>query len=56
MIIKEGFRANLTSVGAITIDGYSIMVYNKYIVKTEITNSFSECYISDVDFIVTDIK
>jgi hypothetical protein len=44
------------SVGAVTVDGYSIMMYNKHIVKTEITNSFSECRVSDVDFIAIDIK
>jgi hypothetical protein len=34
------------------VDGHSIMMYNKYIVKIEVTNSFSEYYISNVDFIV----
>jgi hypothetical protein len=56
MAIKEGFRANSTLVGAMAMDGYSIMMYGKHIVKTEVTNSFSEYYISDVDFIVTNIK
>jgi hypothetical protein len=56
MTIKEGFRANSTLVGAITIDGYSIMIYNKHIVKIKVTNSFSEYYISNVDFIATNIK
>jgi hypothetical protein len=56
MTIKEGFRVNSTSAGAMAIDGYSIMVYSKHIVKTEITNSFGECRVSDVDFIATNIK
>jgi hypothetical protein len=56
MTIKEGFRANLTLVEAVTMDGHSIMVYNKYIVKMKITNSFSEYYVFDVDFIATNIK
>jgi hypothetical protein len=56
MIIKEGFRANLTSVEAVIMNDHLIIVYSKYIVKTEITNSFSEYYISDVNFITTDIK
>jgi hypothetical protein len=56
MTIKEGFRANSTSVGAVAMNGHSIMVYNKYIVKMEVTNLFNEYYISDVDFIVTNIK
>jgi hypothetical protein len=56
MAIKEGFRTNSTSVDAIAIDGYSIIVYSKYIVKMEIINSFSEYYISNVDFIATNIK
>jgi hypothetical protein len=38
------------------VDGHSIMMYNKHIVKTEVTNSFSEYYVSDVDFIATNIK
>jgi hypothetical protein len=54
--IEEGFRANSTSAGAVAVDGYSIVVYSKHIVKTEVTDSFSECRVSDVDFIATDIK
>jgi hypothetical protein len=56
MIIKEGFQANSTSAGAIAVDGYSIIVYNKHIVKTEVTDSFSEYRVSDIDFIATDIE
>jgi hypothetical protein len=56
MTIKEGFRANSTLVGAVAVDGYSIMVYSKHIVKMEVTDSFSEYRVSDVDFIATDIK
>jgi hypothetical protein len=56
MIIKEGFQANLTLVGAMAVDGYSIIVYNKHIVKTEVINSFSEYHVSNVDFIATNIK
>jgi hypothetical protein len=56
MTIKEGFQANSTLIGAIAMNSYSIMVYNKYIVKTEVTNSFSEYCVSDVDFITTNIK
>jgi hypothetical protein len=54
--IKKGFRANSTSAGAVAVDGYSIVVYSKHTVKTEVTDSFSECCVSDVDFIATDIK
>jgi hypothetical protein len=32
------------------------MVYDKHIVKTEITDSSSEYRVSDVEFIATDIK
>jgi hypothetical protein len=32
------------------------MMYSKYIVKMEIINSFSEYYISNIDFIITNIK
>jgi hypothetical protein len=56
MTIKEGFWANSTLVGAVAVDGHSIMVYNKHIVKMEITNSFNEYRVSDVDFIITNIK
>jgi hypothetical protein len=56
MTIKEGFRANLTLVRVMIMNGYSIIVYSKYIVKTEVINSFSECYISNVDFITINIK
>jgi hypothetical protein len=56
MAVKEGFRANLTSVRAVTVDGHSIMVYSKYIVKIEVTDLFSEYRVSDVDFIAIDIK
>jgi hypothetical protein len=38
------------------MNDYSIMMYSKHIVKIEVTNSFSEYYISDVDFIATNIK
>jgi hypothetical protein len=38
------------------MDGHSIMIYSKYIVKTEVTNSFSEYYISNIDFIAINIK
>jgi hypothetical protein len=31
-------------------------MYNKYIVKIEVTNSFSEYRVSNVDFIATNIK
>jgi hypothetical protein len=56
VIVEEDFRANLTLVEAVIMDGHSIIVYNKYIVKMEVTNSFSEYCVSDVDFIATDIK
>jgi hypothetical protein len=56
MVIKEGFRANSTSVEAITMNDHSIMIYSKYIVKTKITNSFSEYRVSNIDFIATNIK
>jgi hypothetical protein len=54
--VKEGFRANSMSVDAMAVNGHLIMVYNKYIVKTEVTDSFSECRVSNVNFIVIDIK
>jgi hypothetical protein len=54
--VEEGFRANSTSAGTVAVDGYSIVVYGKHIVKTEVTDSFSEYRVSDVDFIATDIK
>jgi hypothetical protein len=38
------------------VNGYSIIMYSKYIVKMEVTDLFSEYYISNVDFITTDIK
>jgi hypothetical protein len=38
------------------MDGHSIIMYNKYIVKTEVINSFSEGRVFDVDFIATNIK
>jgi hypothetical protein len=44
------------SVEAMAVDGHSIIVYNKYIVKTKVTNLFSEYRVSNVDFIATDIK
>jgi hypothetical protein len=56
MTIKEGFQANSTSAEAIIMNNHSIIVYNKHIVKTEITNLFSEYRVSDVDFVATDIK
>jgi hypothetical protein len=54
--VEEGFRANSTSIEAIAIDSHSIMVYSKYIIKIEVTNSFGECRVSNVDFIATNIK
>jgi hypothetical protein len=54
--VKEGFRANLTSIGAKAADGHPIMVYNKHIVKIEITNSSNEYRVSDIEFITTNIK
>jgi hypothetical protein len=56
MAIKEGFWANSMLVKVITMDGHLIIVYSKHIVKIEITNSFSEYYVSNVNFIATDIK
>jgi hypothetical protein len=38
------------------VDGHSIMMYGKYIVKIEVTNLFSEYRVSNIDFIATDIK
>jgi hypothetical protein len=54
--IKEGFQVNLTSVDAMAVDSYSIIMYNKHIVKIEVTNSFNEYRVSNVDFITTNIK
>jgi hypothetical protein len=54
--VEEGFRANSTSVEAVAVDGHSIVVYDKHTVKTEVTDSFSECRVSNVDFIATNIK
>jgi hypothetical protein len=56
MAIKEGFRANSMSIDAKAADGHPIMVYNKHIVKTEITDSSDEYRVSDVEFIITNIK
>jgi hypothetical protein len=56
MAVEEGFQANSTSVEAMTVDSYSIVMYSKYIVKTEVTDSFNEYRVSDVDFIATNIK
>jgi hypothetical protein len=56
MAVKEGFRANSTSIGAKAADGHPIMMYNKYIVKIEITDSSNECRVSNVEFIATNIK
>jgi hypothetical protein len=56
MIIKEGFRANSTLIRAITMDGYSIIIHNKHIVKLKITNLFNEYRVSNVNFIATSIK
>jgi hypothetical protein len=54
--IKESFQANSTSIGVKAADDYPIIVYNKYIVKIEITNSSNEYRVSDVEFIATNIK
>jgi hypothetical protein len=54
--IKEGFRTNLTSIDTKAADDYPIIIYSKYIVKIEITNSFSEYRVFDVEFIATNIK
>jgi hypothetical protein len=54
--IEEGFQANSTSAGAVAVDGHSIVVYSKHTVKTEVTDLFSECRVSNVDFIATNIK
>jgi hypothetical protein len=56
MAVEEGFRANSTSAEAMAVDSYSIIMCNKYIVKTEVTDSFNEYRVSDVDFIATNIK
>jgi hypothetical protein len=54
--IKEGFRANSTSIGAKAADGHPIVMYGKHIIKIEITDSSGECRVSDVKFITTNIK
>jgi hypothetical protein len=56
MTIKESFRANSTSASTIAVDGHSIIMYNKHIIKIEVINSFSEYHVSDIDFIATNIK
>jgi hypothetical protein len=38
------------------VDGYSITMYDKHIIKTEVTNSLDESRVSDIEFIVTNIK
>ena len=53
--IEEGLRANLSSMGAMAVDGHSIAVYGKHTIKTEITDSRGECRGSDIEFIATDI-
>jgi hypothetical protein len=40
----------------VAVDDYLIIIYNKHIVKMEITNLFNEYYISNVDFIAINIK
>jgi hypothetical protein len=54
--IKEGFQVNSTSIDTKAADGYPIIVYSKYIVKIEITNSSSEYRVSNIEFIATNIK
>jgi hypothetical protein len=54
--IEEDFRANSSLIGAMTVDGHSITVYNKHTIKTEVTNSLGEYRVSDIEFIVTNIK
>jgi hypothetical protein len=56
VIIKEGFRANSTSIGVKAADGHPIMVYSKHIIKIEITDSSSEYRVFNIEFIVTNIK
>jgi hypothetical protein len=38
------------------MDGYSIIIHNKYIVKIKITNLFHEYRVSNVNFIATNIR
>jgi hypothetical protein len=42
--------------GAMAVDGHSIAMYSKHIIKTEVTDSLSESRVSDIEFIATDIK
>jgi hypothetical protein len=56
MIIKEGFQVNLTSARAVAMNDHLIMMYDKHIVKTEVTNSFNEYYVFNVDFIAINIQ
>jgi hypothetical protein len=56
MVVKEGFQANLTSISAIVVDGHLIAIYNKHIIKMEITNSLRECRVSEIEFIAINIK
>jgi hypothetical protein len=56
MAIKEGFQANSTSIDIIAIDGHSIAMYDKHIIKMKITNFYKECRISNVEFIAMNIK
>lgn len=54
--IEEGLQADPTSIGAMSSDGHSIVVYGKHAVDTVVTDSQGESRSSLVDFIATDIQ
>jgi hypothetical protein len=41
---------------AMAIDGHSIAIYDKHIIKMEIINSLGKCRVSEIEFIAMNIK
>jgi hypothetical protein len=41
---------------AMAVDGHLITIYDKHIIKMKITNSYEKCRVSEIEFIVMNIK
>jgi hypothetical protein len=54
--VEEDFRADSTSIGAMAVDGRSILVYRRYRIETQAVDTLGVSRAAVVGFIATDIK
>ena len=55
-MIKEGFRTDIINVGVITVNGQSISIYKKHIMKVAVTDINNVIKSYNVMFIVINVR